>query len=245
MALTLGGVLFTGFEVPEHINFGGAHALHTHKLPGGARVIDAMGRDDDPIAWSGRFRGGLAAFRARSLDSMRIAGRPVALAWGGFRFTVVVAEFRAEYRQAYEIPYTISCVVVTGDAPAAAPGLADLLGIDLGRALGLAGPVNIASVAEAISGVQAAVSAAKSLKDGFRGGIPGILDSVTAAQAALGQAAAGADAAFALAGQPSTGASGFASGLLTQSNAMSQLDAIRSAAASVNNMGATIRSFAG
>ena len=245
MALTLGGVLFSGFEIPEQINFGGGHALHTHKLPGGQRVIDAMGQDDDAIAWQGRFRGGLAAFRARSLDSIRIAGRPVTLAWGGFRYTVVVSEFKAEYRQSYEIPYSISCVVVTNPARATVSGIADLLGIDLNKALGLTGPVNLTSVSDAISGVQVAVSAAKSLKDGFRGGLPGIVDSVTTAQGALGQAAAGADALFALAGQPSSGAAGFASDLITQSSAMSQLDAIHSAASSVNSMAATVKGFAG
>ena len=245
MALTLGGVLFTGFEVPEHVNFGGSHALHTHKLPGGQRVIDAMGQDDDAIAWQGRFRGGLASFRARSLDAMRIAGKPVTLAWGGFRHTVVVGEFKAEYRQAYEIPYTISCIVVTTPARAAASGITSVLGIDLNKALGLTGPINLTSVTDAVSGVQTAISAAKSLKDGFRGGIPGILDSIGTAQGVLGQAASGADAVFALAGLPSTGAAGFASDLLTQSDAMAKLDAIHSAASSVNSMAATIKGFAG
>ena len=133
MALTLGGVLFTGFEIPDQINVGGGHALHTHKLPGGGRVIDAMGQDDDPISWQGRFRGGLAAFRARALDAVRVAGNPVTLAWDAFRFTGGgEPSSRPTSSRAYEIPYTI--ILPRRDQhrpPRALPGLADLLGSDL------------------------------------------------------------------------------------------------------------------
>lgn len=161
MALTLGTVTFQGFEVPERINFGGRHALVTHKLPGGQRVIDAMGRDDDDIAWQGRFRGTAAERRARALDAMRISGLPVTLSWGGFRSTVVVAEFKADYQQAYEIPYSISCLVATGGA-SPLTGVADLIGADLGSALGLSGDLSLQSVSDAVANVQSAVIAAKS-----------------------------------------------------------------------------------
>ena len=73
--LTLGGIIFQDFEVPDNIGIGGEQALVVHKLPGGARVIDAMGADHRDITWSGRFRSGNAEARARLLDSYRIGGK--------------------------------------------------------------------------------------------------------------------------------------------------------------------------
>ena len=42
----LGPIALQGFEVPESITIGGAQRLAIHRLPGGARVIDALGPDD-------------------------------------------------------------------------------------------------------------------------------------------------------------------------------------------------------
>jgi hypothetical protein len=55
IVLVLGPVAFSDFEDPERIRFGGAQRLAVHKLPGGARVIDALGPDDTEIGWSGIF----------------------------------------------------------------------------------------------------------------------------------------------------------------------------------------------
>lgn len=38
-----------------------------------------MGPEDADITWDGRFRGPLAVFRARSLDTLRRSGREVEL----------------------------------------------------------------------------------------------------------------------------------------------------------------------
>ena len=241
MALTLGPVLFTSFEIPEKVNFGGRQTLLTHKLPGGQRVIDAMGPDDDDIAWQGRFRGGLAPSRARAVDAIRVAGLPVTLAWGGFRFTVLVSEFKADYQQAYEIPYTLACVVVTPPPGTAAPGLADLLGTDITRALG----VGLSQVADAVAGVQSAVAAAKALRGGLRGGIGGVLGSVAAAQSALAQVTSAADGVLAFASLPSPDAVTFATDLLTQADAVSRLEGLHAAAASLGRMAANLTSFRG
>ena len=110
--LTLGGVVFADFEIPDAINFGGEQSLIVHKLPGGNRVIDAMGPDDADIRWSGRFRGPNAEERALLLDFMRRAGQQVLLSWSLERFQVVIREFTAHFQQAYEIPYSIACTVV-------------------------------------------------------------------------------------------------------------------------------------
>ena len=78
-SLSLGDVLFADLEVPDHITFGGEQALTVHKLVGGTRIIDAMGRDDMPLEWSGWFMGAEALSRARYLETQRIAGTAVPL----------------------------------------------------------------------------------------------------------------------------------------------------------------------
>jgi hypothetical protein len=43
VTLTLGGVVFADFEIPDSISSGGEQMLTVHKLPGGNRIIDALG----------------------------------------------------------------------------------------------------------------------------------------------------------------------------------------------------------
>ena len=50
-AYSLGSVSFRSFEVPATINVGGAQRLAVHRLLGGIRVIDALGRDDSDISF--------------------------------------------------------------------------------------------------------------------------------------------------------------------------------------------------
>jgi hypothetical protein len=87
--LVLGPVLFADFEVPERIGFGGRQQLVIHQLPGGGRVIDALGRDDADISWSGFFSGEDAADRARVVDTLRAQGQPLPLIWDAFYYTVL------------------------------------------------------------------------------------------------------------------------------------------------------------
>lgn len=114
--LALGDIVFADFEVPDQMPFGGQQAHRVHKLVGGARVIDAMGRDDDPKSWSGRFMGSDATERARHVDAMRIAGLPVALSWGEFAFTVLITAFVGQFQQPFDIPYSITVEVISDDA---------------------------------------------------------------------------------------------------------------------------------
>lgn len=141
MALVLGTFAFSEFEIPASLPFGGRQALKVHRYMGGKRVIDALGPDDAPIQWSGQFRGFTASLRARQLDLMRSAGRPLVLTWGVFVYRVVIESFEADYQAPFEIPYRISCVVLSDIiAEKTAPlvqriedslrdGIADALGI--------------------------------------------------------------------------------------------------------------------
>jgi hypothetical protein len=116
--LLLGPVVFQEFEVPSGINFGGRQRLALHRLPGDARIIDALGRDDAQIAFSGIFSGSDATLRARSLDELRVSGLTLPLTWDVFFYTVVIAEFHAQYRNSWWIPYQIICTVLRDEAAA-------------------------------------------------------------------------------------------------------------------------------
>jgi prophage DNA circulation protein len=109
---TRGDFAFSGYEVPEKIPFGGEQQLVEHQLVGGVRVVDAMGRSDAPLEWSGIFVGPQALLRARSLDAMRADGLPLSLTWSELAYTVVIKSFHADFERSYQIPYTISCTVV-------------------------------------------------------------------------------------------------------------------------------------
>jgi len=104
--MILGDLNFSRYEVPENINFGGEQALTIQKLVGGKRVIDAMGRDDEPLRWSGMFQGENATARAQYLNYLRIAGKVLTLTWGEFAYYVVIRSAVMEYQRSYQIPYT-------------------------------------------------------------------------------------------------------------------------------------------
>jgi hypothetical protein len=116
VVLQLGGITLQGFEVPGRVLFGGAQSLAVHKLPGGARIIDAMGRDDADLEWSGVFSGGDASDRARLLDAMRAAGDVLPLTWDEFAYSVLIADLRLEYRSPWWIEYRIRCKVLLDEA---------------------------------------------------------------------------------------------------------------------------------
>jgi hypothetical protein len=141
--LLLGPVAFQDFEVPGGINFGGAQRLAVHRLPGGARVIDALGRDDADISFCGIFSGDDATLRARLLDEMRATGVTLPLTWDVFFYTVVISQFQADYATSGWIPYRLVCTVLRDEASAvieAALSLGTTVLADIGTAFGQALP---------------------------------------------------------------------------------------------------------
>lgn len=172
--LLLGLVSFESFELPSRISWGGRQRLAVHVLPGGGRVIDAMGRDDARITWSGVFTGPDAAIRARLLDQMRGDGAVWPLTWDSFFYSVVVYEFQARFEKPNWIPYRVSCTVLRDEVEA-------LIDAGLSIAADVAGDV----AAGALGGVD--VSAASAAI-----GVAGATDVGTAANAAAGLALNGA-----------------------------------------------------
>jgi hypothetical protein len=116
IALLLGPIAFQEFEVPSGVNFGGRQRLAVHRLPTGLRIVDTLGRDDADICFAGIFTGSDATLRARSIDEMRVAGMIVPLTWDVFFYTVLIAEFYADYCNESWIPYWIRCTVLRDEA---------------------------------------------------------------------------------------------------------------------------------
>lgn len=110
--LTLGGFAFADMELPEGIQCGGQQQVAAHQLPGGGRIVDAMGPSEAPITWSGIFLGPDAATRSQQLSEMRRAGQVVPLAWGGTVVPVIVTEVLIDWRNPHWVPYRISCDVL-------------------------------------------------------------------------------------------------------------------------------------
>ncbi|MGI4745452.1 MAG: hypothetical protein ACRYGI_03015 [Janthinobacterium lividum] len=115
--LIIGDLLLQGHEVPGRISIGGAQAVTIHKLPGGGRIIDAMGADQGVVAWHGLFIGPDAARRARTLDIMRQQGAPRILSFGDYTFNVVIVHYEYDYKdRGAVISYRIRCEIVPDPA---------------------------------------------------------------------------------------------------------------------------------
>jgi hypothetical protein len=204
--LQLGPVSFEQFEVPGRIGFGGAQRLAVHRLPGGARVIDAMGADDAPIAWQGIFTGANAAERARLLDVLRIEGLPLPLAWDDFAYLVVIAAFEARYERSNWVPYRIACTVLADPAVVAGNIAASL-------AATVQGDLLAASAGTDTTAAQAALAAPGATTLGSTA-YGSAVASVSAAQAQVAAGMASANANLLAAADPVSAAT--AAGSLAQ-----------------------------
>jgi len=113
--VTLGDFTFGRFEIPENIPFGVSQTTNVHRLVGGKRIIDVLGRDPHPLSWSGWFVGENAMAAARYLKTMVEAGKTVPLTWDELAYTVIITELSCDFRLPWRIPYQIRCEVVTDD----------------------------------------------------------------------------------------------------------------------------------
>ena len=151
--LSLAGIVFDDFSTPRRMPFGGNQAMVVHKLPGGSRVIDTLGPDEDDIIWEGKFFGDNAYATALALDAIRQAGDVVPLIWGGTYRSVIIATFRpAVIRIPMWVEYSISCTVYSnpalGNLSTGSVSLDGLVGADMttaGQAAGLSPAEALAS----------------------------------------------------------------------------------------------------
>ncbi len=176
--LLIGPVLLEAFELPSRVLWGGRQRLAVHRLPGGRRVIDALGRDDADIAWTGVFTGADAVLRARAIDLMRASGRIWPLSWGSFFYSVAVSRFEASYERENWIPYRIACTVLRDEAGAVAEAglslaegvLADVAGLaDFPSLSGVVDVAGLATLAGAPGALRPGTASRGRALEGLRG----------------------------------------------------------------------------
>lgn len=228
IAFILGPVVFQDFEVAAGIGFGGQQRLAIHQLPGGARVIDALGRQDADITVSGIFSGQDATLRARALDEMRALGATLPLTWDVFFYSVVIRDFKADYQNGFWIPYRLVCTVLRDEASALLETSLSLAGsvlADIGAAAGEAlGAIDLGPVQTAL----AAPGAFTSGTSGFGVAASSLAGVRSAIAAGLGSAGATLGAASSTLSANTDAASG-AAALASATNAAGQLGALASA----------------
>lgn len=183
----LGNFEFQGFEVPESITPGATQTVIKHRLTGGKKVVDVTGVDYDPITWSGWITGGDAADRVAVLEAMRDKGKALTLTLDEYAFLVVITEFKPRFEHKYRRYYTITLeVIARKDALSAVDALTGsldaLVNSDIGKALGLAGVINVQAVTDAVTAVQTAVSEVQSIANATVDAVQTIVRPIVAAQ---------------------------------------------------------------
>ena len=109
----LGSVTFQSLEVPESLTFGGIVRNDVRYQPGGGKRVGLLGAYEDDLAWSGVFLGAHSVSRARALDAMRQAQKPVAFKGAGESRQVIINTFRWQYMaRGARITYSIECILL-------------------------------------------------------------------------------------------------------------------------------------
>lgn len=181
---------FSRYEVPEKIGFGGEQKLAVHELVGGVRVVDAMGRSDAPLEWSGLFQGETALERARYLDGLRAAGGALRLSWSEFDYQVVIQSFTADYQRRYQIPYRIACVVVENKSSPittiASAGIDGFIRDDMSLANGLADGIGDGALSGLMGGLNTAISTVSDFAKATASAINSVLQPIADVRARVG-----------------------------------------------------------
>jgi hypothetical protein len=141
IVLTLGGVTFQDFEIPEKITLGNAQRMAVHELIGGGQVVDALGDATGKIALAGVFSGADAAARAQILEGATALGAQMPMLWDSFFYTVIIETFKAVYEKPWWIPFSLVCQIVfdpVAAVAAAVSSVTDLIAGDVASAVALA-----------------------------------------------------------------------------------------------------------
>jgi len=198
VVITLGGVTFQDFEVPQSMVVEGGQRLALHQLIGGGRVVDVLGDDPGKISFSGIFSGSDAAARAQLLDAATAAGAQVPLFWDSFFYMVVIEDFSVSYEKPWWVPFSVTCLVVLDPVAAVASDVAaigNLIASDVASAVGLSAQAGITLPLEGAATVSALAVSQNLVSAGM-----------TAANGAFAASAAGLTGAV----SPSAGVAGMA-----------------------------------
>jgi hypothetical protein len=186
-SVQLGSFVFRETEVPEKIPWGGKQKCAVHELVGGMRQVDAMGRAEKDLAWSGLILGPDAMDRALQLDTLRAQGNALPLAWGRLSYLVVIEEFEPVYERYYQIPYHINCLVVANNTtPASQPdnsNIDDAVSDDMTSAGGLAPSIGDSTLTSLWGAFSTAVGAISTFANAAGSLIAPLVQSLAAVQA--------------------------------------------------------------
>ncbi len=144
--LTLGGVPFRHFEVPEQVRLETIQRISVLSLYGGGQVITPTGFDPGQIQFSGIFSDVDAVARCQSLNAACVAGTVIPLSWDAFSYFVIIKSFIASYKNRVMIPFSITCKIVDntrGTNPVGKDSTSALISADLTSAESLAEQANI------------------------------------------------------------------------------------------------------
>ncbi|MGA4020411.1 hypothetical protein ACI2T7_03250 [Ralstonia nicotianae] len=184
LTLKLGSFQFQNQEIPESLPFGGIQQLAKHDLVGGTRVVDSMGAFTAPIGWSGWLLGQDAMKRARALDDLRIAGSSLLLQWSELSYSVVISEFRADFQRFYQIPYRITCEVVSDLSKFAGndgdQSIDGQISSDAATATGLTTSIGDSTLSGLMGSVNSAISTVSSFANAAQSTINSVLQPVAA-----------------------------------------------------------------
>jgi hypothetical protein len=256
-AVMIGNIALTSFEVPDAMPWGTDQQLVDHRMPGGGRIVDAMGPLEALYWWRGAFTGPTAAYRAHQLDALAGSGAAVPLIWGEDSRLVVIRSFRcATTRGGWWLPYAITCLgIPQPGAQAQQPTLLGQTNADLTSAAAVPGQINpddpvLAQAGASVLTAQAALPASGNLIAGSaaansagsavlysQGVLQGLTNPADATVAAL--TAPGGSALLA----PS-GASGAASIVQLASTGTGQLAGLSSMNASLGRVSANLTAIA-
>ncbi|QBJ80508.1 hypothetical protein [Aquitalea sp. USM4] len=183
----IGDIELTGLEVPESITPAGTQQVVIHRLIGGKKTGDVMGVDYENPSWSGWITGADAGSRVAALEKMRDTGDPVTFTFDTYSFKVLLHKFAPTFEHVYRRHYTIELIVLERlDAPNAVNSLLGsldaLINSDVGKALDLAGSINITAVSDAITAVQSAVSNVQNIANATVQTVQTIVRPIVAAQ---------------------------------------------------------------
>jgi hypothetical protein len=251
--LNLGQFQFARFEIPERIPFGGSQRIVVHEFVGGEREIDAMGRADRPLAWSGLIQGPDATERAQFLNTMRAQGLEQKLTFGKLAYNVIVREFLPEYERFYQIPYTISCEVIADLAnpvtSLSPPSIDSDILTDYGSAQNLTSEIGDFSLSSLMTTVGTAISLVSSFANASRSTIAGVSSPLALVGARVGVLLASSNTVLGGAGSfggvvPGASVGVSAASLVAQSGNMMKMNSLLQLGSVVARMSANLGAIA-